>query len=228
MTTGTNFKAVLASCAIALPVAGGIYWGAQQSVYGEPQSRPSTHESSLWNALRIQADWLEGYDSVSALARGADAVVIGTPLDFLPSKVIQGDAPEDVVVYAKLVLRVERVVRGHVGDTVDVEFLVPLLPAAAAAVIAEQARALPTEPVMLFLRLKSDDQGLYRIVNDVSVWEAKDGVVSAPLSEAPVEDEHEDSTKEAEPAVGFGVPTEYAAELSGVTSLDELADIAAQ
>lgn len=164
--------------------------------------------ASFWPALRVAGDEVEGYATLSEMAQKADAVVMGTFKSFSPSRTIQGDAPEDVVVYAKGELEIQRNVVGAApGRTVALEFILP--PGEADALAGRLSAKLPRGPMLVFLRAKRGDgeAGLFRVVNSRGLWAATErSAVDTPLAE--------------EPPTSSGL---YADERAGVQSVDELA-----
>jgi hypothetical protein len=164
--------------------------------------------ASFWPSLRVAGDEVERYATLAEMARKADAVVMGTFKSFSPSRTIRGDAPEDVVVYAKGELEIQQNVVGAApSPTVALEFILP--PGEAHALIGQLNAALPRGPALVFLRAKRGDgeAGLFRVVNSRGLWApTKRSAVDTPLAE--------------ESPMSSGL---YAEERAGVQSVDELA-----
>ena len=181
-----------------------LRWGSEQST---ARTEAAGH-AAFWPSLRVAGDEVESYATLSEMARGADAVVMGTFKSFSPSRTIRGDAPEDVVVYAKGELEIQQNVVGAAPSrTVALEFILP--PGDADSLVGQLNAALPRGPMLVFLRAKRGDgeTGLFRVVNSRGLWAKTDrSPVDTPLAEGP--------------------PTTsglYAEERAGVQSVDELA-----
>jgi hypothetical protein len=168
----------------------------------------TTGHATFWPSLRVSGDEVESYATLSEMARDADAVVMGTFKSFSPSRTIRGDAPEDVVVYAKGELEIQQNVVGAAPSrTVALEFILP--PGDADSLVGQLDSALPRGPMLVFLRAKRGDgeAGLFRVVNSRGLWaNTERSPVDTPLAE--------------EPPATSGL---YAEERAGVQSVDELA-----
>jgi hypothetical protein len=169
----------------------------------------SADHASFWPSLRVTGDEVESYATLSEMARNADAVVMGTFKSFSPSRTVRGDAPEDVVVYAKGELEVQRNVVGAApSQTIALEFILP--PGESDALVGQLNAALPRAPMLVFLRAKrgDDEAGLFRVVNSRGLWTATErSAVDTPLAE------------ESPTASGL-----YAKERAGTQSVGELAE----
>jgi hypothetical protein len=209
---------------LRMPFAGRRRWGAvafmavlalaalvtacgEDSEERTARTKPADHVS-FWPSLRVAGDEVESYATLSAMARNADAVVMGTFKSFSPSRTIRGDAPEDVVVYAKGELEIQRtLVKAAPSSTVALEFILP--PGEPDALVDQLNATLPREPMLVFLRAKrgKGEAGLFRVVNSRGLWAATErSAVDTPLAE--------------ESAMSSGL---YAKERAGVQSVGELA-----
>jgi hypothetical protein len=147
------------------------------------------------------------------MLQASDAVVVAKVSGMEIGRTVQGDAPEDVVTYARVDLRVERVLSGEVPDLVPLEFLLGPTPEHAAAELLRLQRSIPTDPAVFFLHEKQGkgEQGLYRVTSTTGLWAATAREeLDAPLQE------------ESPRMSGL-----YAAELAGVATLQGLADLLA-
>jgi hypothetical protein len=163
-----------------------------------------------YSILRVEGDEVEGYDSLKAMAHGADTVAIGRFRSFGISRTFQGDAAQDTVVYGKATLQVTRhVVGASTAVEVPVEFLLPYAPTEATRRAGEFNAALPRGEVLVFLRAKrGTEAGLYRLVNSQGLWTStRRAALDTPL------------TEEAPAQSG-----QYKNELAGVESINQLAD----
>ncbi|MCA2219245.1 hypothetical protein [Jidongwangia harbinensis] len=139
--------------------------------------------------LRLEASEAEHYDSLAAMKRSADAIVMGRVVSFGVSRTVRGDHPLDVVVYGSAVVDVRRQVSGRdLGGSVAVEFLLPYQPADAAKQAAAFNAELPRGEALMFLRHKGGaEAGRYRLVNSAGLWAGTTrAAVDTPLTdEAP-------------------------------------------
>jgi hypothetical protein len=125
---------------------------------------------SFWSAFRIDGEWAEYQPTLVALAEHADLVAIGRVTDMMEPITTQGDAPEDVVTEARLVVQVDRSASGtvSVGDTVVLTMV-----SKGRLTEAEQARLkdlLPSTSMLVMLRKR--ENGTYRVVNGYALWAA--------------------------------------------------------
>ena len=119
----------------------------------------------------------------------SDLIIVATFESISLSRVIQGDAPQDVVGYAAATVRVDRVLAGAMPDDLVIEFLLPTtaesLTAAGLRAQAESlAIDLPNDRMVLFLheKLGAGEAGLYRLVESRGLWvEGPDRYPVAPL-----------------------------------------------
>ncbi len=200
--------------ALALMVAMGACARSEDLESSREASR--SNDAAFWGPLGITGDEAEGFGSLAELAKSADSIVTGAFSPFEVSRVIQGDAAEDQVVYASTQLTVEETIAGAAapGDVFKMEFLLPVAPDSADNVISEINSSLPPEPVVVFLRAKqgTGEEGLFRVVNSLGLWASTDrSAVDTPLA--------------AEPATEEGP---YAQELQGVDTVDELIQLLKQ
>lgn len=207
MRTSVRSKmGVLALAAIALVVLG----SACGTGGGVSPQAAAVQEDGFWSALRVEGDDVEGFPTLAAMARGADAVVVGRFSSFGVSRTLQGDAAEDVVVYAKATLEIEKtLVGGAPAASVPLEFLLPAGPGEADAAAARLNQELPGGRMVVFLRGKRapGEAGLYRVVNSRGLFAATArGPVDTPLAE------------DVPAADGL-----FTAELAAVRSIDDLA-----
>lgn len=174
-----------------------------------PGDQTASGITDVWAPLRVVGPLeAEHYPTIEAMRDSADAVVAGSFVSF-GTRVFQGDAVEDVLVYLVAMVRVDHVLAGSLPQrTVPVEFLVPSVVAQEAPVLASLAETLPRTELVFFLRHKRGDgeAGLYRVVNSTGLW--------APTGRSDV-----DTPLTAAPPTVAGT---YHDELSHVTSLDEL------
>ena len=174
-----------------------------------PADQGASEPTDVWAPLRVVGPLeAEHYPTIEAMRDSADAVVAGSFVSF-GTRVFQGDAVEDVLVYLVAMVRVDEVLAGSLPDrTVPVEFLVPSAVADDAPVLATLSATLPRTELVFFLRHKRGDgeAGRYRVVNSTGLWAATGrSDLDTPLTEAPPE------------AAGT-----YRDELSHVASLHEL------
>ncbi len=149
------------------------------------------------SALAISGLEVESFSTLGEMRAASDGVATGQVANFRISRVIQGDAPEDQVVYGVAVFRVDDGIRGvETGRSYPVEFLLPVVSAAEATSRTDEfAKALGTGNTLLFLRSKAGrggardpvlakaEAGLYRAVNSNGLWsERPDGGVHLPLT----------------------------------------------
>ena len=175
--------------------------------------------------MRVYGDQVEGFPSLKSMREASDIVVIGSVDDFGEIRRIQGDAPEDLVMYVTLSLEVAEVITGQVASkSVPVEFLFNYQEDAVDRTLDELSEALPKGEMLLFLRAKrgEGEGGLYRLVNDLGLWTSNGKQVDAPLRERIDEDHHEHEDG------GHTDPTEeetpYLDEVEGRASLRDLAE----
>lgn len=172
---------------------------------------PPGGDGRFWETLRVEGDEVEYFPSLADMATSADAVVVGTFGGFSASRTIVGDAPEDSVFYAKAELVVSQVLTGRTqGDTMPVEFLLPIMPGDEDAIVQGMASSLPKGEMVLFLRAKlgTNESGLFRLVNSYGLWtQTARSALDTPLSElTPM-------------ATGL-----YVGELTEIATLDELVE----
>ncbi|MGH2456307.1 MAG: hypothetical protein ACRDHD_08635 [Candidatus Limnocylindria bacterium] len=150
---------------------------------------------------------------MAAMARGADAVVVGHFTGIRDSRVIQGDAPQDRVGYAAADVLVSELLLGQLPtDNVPLEFLLTA-PGDPVDQVSELGRSLPTGESVLFLREKGGaEASLFRVVNSNGLWTA---TTRAPLDTPLAADEPASSKL-------------YAAELAGIQTLAEFIDAVRQ
>ncbi len=176
-------------------------------------SQPSIPRSDteFWAQLRISGLEAERFDTLADLVASADAVVVGEFASFGLSRTLEGDAAEDVVVYAKADLWISETIAGRsFGESVPLEFLLPVGPAEADGAIDALRAALPGGRLVVFLRDKGGEEaGLFRVVNSTGLWaETARAAVDAPLAE--------------EPPSKSGI---YESELAGVASIEDLIEV---
>ncbi len=168
-------------------------------------------DGRFWETLRVEGDEVEYFPSLADMVKSADAVVVGTFEGFSASRTIVGDAPEDSVLYGKATLLVSEVLTGPtLGDTVPVEFLLPIMPGEGDAIVQEMAASLPKSEMVLFLRAKlgTNEGGLFRLVNSYGLWaQTERSALDTPLSELT--------------PMATGV---YAEELMGIATLEEFVE----
>lgn len=164
--------------------------------------------SAFWDTLRVHGDEVEYFPTLARMAESADIVVTGSFGAFKRTRVIQGDAEEDVVVYAATTLDVQKVIRGGGPTDISLEFLLPIDISEVEETLKVLNTSLPVGPLLLFLRNKGGEEAaFYRVVNSYGVWaESPDGGVVAPLSAAPSDG-----------------PQLYLTETAAVATLEELA-----
>lgn len=199
-TAGARWRIVqIAVGATALAIA----------IVGCSASSSSHERDSFWSHLRVHGDEVEGFGSLADMKDSADLVFVGTMASIGPSRVIQGDAAEDVTTYASVEFTIDQVLSGRAADAISVEFLIAAPTADAAADTVDLLRAsLPSDPALLFLRAKQGEgeDGLFRLVSSEGLWMTTDrAVVDTPQAGEPGA-HHYDEAK-------------------GVESLDELIDI---
>jgi hypothetical protein len=171
------------------------------------EAQPMT-EVDAYSILRIEGDEVESFDSLKAMAKGADTVAVGTLKSFGVSRTIQSDAVQDSIVYGKATLQVTKQVAGKpVAAEVPVEFLLPYSPDEASRRAGEFNAAIPKGDVLVFLRAKRGpgEAGLYRLVNSEGLWTSTQrAALDAPLAEE--------------------TPAQYKNDLAGTGSIAQLAE----
>jgi len=147
----------------------------------------SSDRSEFWERLKIGGWEVETFSSMSDMVRASDSVVLARIGGVDVSRTIQGDAPEDVVTYARLDLEVLQVISGTSPDRVPLEFLVGAIPGQVAAEIEALRQAIPKEPAVFFLHAKrgNDEHGLYRLIASTGLFAA----TSRSTLEAPLRDD---------------------------------------
>ena len=170
-------------------------------------------EARFWTMLRIDGgEEAEYFDMLAEMKASADSVVVGTFKSFTHSRIIQGDAEEDVVVYGKAELAIAETIAGKSpGESVALEFLLPVLPDEAENAISDLQGSLPSGDLVVFLREKRGEReaGLFRVVNSTGLWaETNRAELDLPLA--------------AQPPDESGI---YSDELKGVDSLAELVEV---
>lgn len=196
--------ACLASCLLAAGCSGdsvaadtpdGSISGVKPSTTATSPQHDASADEIFWAALRINGDEVEGFSSLEELGSSADIVVTARIRSYGQSLEIQGDAEEDVVVYASAQLDVETVWKGEIPADLAVEFLVVPNSQSVRETIETQSENLPTSDALWFLREKAGSEaGHYRLVNSTGIWVTHDDQgLRAPLAEliAPVEGDGE-------------------------------------
>lgn len=174
-------------------------------------SRSASPDGGFWESFRISALTVHRYSTLAEMLEASDGVVVAQVTGVEISRTVQGDAPEDVVTYARVDLSVQRVLSGDVPGVVPLEFLLGPTPVHAAADVLRLQQSIPRDPAVFFLHEKQGkgEQGLYRVTSTTGLWAATArGQLDAPLQEQP--------------------PNEsglYAAELIGVETVQGLADL---
>ena len=138
----------------------------------------------FWSTLIVEADEVESFNSLTELKSSSDLVVIGELDGLTLGRTIQGDAPEDVVLYADARFSVDETIKGSSTKEVNVEFLVPAASAAQARELLKTTAdsGLPSSPSLLFLRDKGGaEAGFLRIVNSEGLWVQDNDSVTPPL-----------------------------------------------
>jgi hypothetical protein len=172
--------------------------GAIVSLAINASARPRiTKDSDFWRGLQLYgANEVEQYETLKAMRDSADKVVIGKMVAFEPSRTIQGDAPEDVVTYARADFAISERIRGEASSQiVSVEFLVPQSPQEASGTISAMSRGLPKEPALLFIREKRDGSGHRRLVNSRGLLTKVEGKLTAPVAPQGEGDEFDSETE---------------------------------
>jgi len=146
------------------------------------------------------------------MAASADVVVLGRFDAMTLSRTIQGDAPQDLVGYAAVKVNVVDTLAGvpPQGNLV-VEFIIPttattLTQDGISSVVKTLAADLPDDLLVLFLRNKGGaESAYYRLVNSLGAWTDASGALTAPLH--------------------VEAQNPYAEELTGISSVEALADL---
>ena len=130
-------------------------------------------EAEFWAEVAICGEAVEQFATVAEMAESADAVVLGHIVAASPGNTVQGDDPLDF--YAEVDLRIEvgQVLRDTIDDAFDLSLILPaaVTPKALESAIQRLQTRLPRDPVVLFLRERTDlDHPLYRLVNDQGLW----------------------------------------------------------
>lgn len=163
-----------------------------------------------YSILQLEGSEVESYDSLTAMNRAADTVVVGRFTSFGVSRIVQGDDSLDRVVYGAATVEVRRHVSGRsLGSTVKVEFLLPYQEQEARRMAGAFNAALPDGDALFFLRDKGGaEAGRYRLISSAGLWTGTSrGALDAPLlAESP--DEH----------------GQFRSEIGKADSVDELAD----
>lgn len=172
---------------------------------GAPTGRPE------WQQLRVTGNEVEGYSTIQGMSARADAVITATISSVEPGRVFQGDASEDRVYYARLILKVDQRLRGDVdAGPVPMELLLPQVfdDDGFVDAVADLGRSAAGDRILVFLRRKSDSRtAIYRPVSSAGLFASTArAVVDTPLAE--------------EPPAGSGL---YKAELVNVGTLEDLA-----
>lgn len=145
-------------------------------------------DEAFWDTLRIKAFEAEKYETLAEMGEAADVVVIGRLTDFRANRQFQGDASQDVITYAAVDVKIEKVVRGEApGSTITLEFMLPAPPKRVPAVVEAQRERMPKGKTVMFLRHKrgEGESGLYRLVNSYGLWISDRGELRSPLAETP-------------------------------------------
>jgi hypothetical protein len=192
-------------------------------------------EEAFWRGLGLPGgEWVYSFDKIAEMKKTSDVVVTGRFTDFRPSRVFQGDAPEDIVVFAAADVEVTSIVKGTPDvQSIPVEFIIPLQPEDAALAIDEQAARLPEREMVLFLLHKGKHgKGVYELAHPDGLWIEKDGALATPLADHEVFDEHGSPNAESEPPVAVqtvrGAARKFAGELGSTKSIEELKNFVAQ
>lgn len=181
-------------------------------------------DSLFWETLRVNADEVEGYESMAEMAIEADAVVLGTIESIDGIRTVQGDAAEDVVTYVVASVRVDDTLRGsaEASQPILLEFLLNLPVDRTDAAVDDLRRALPDGDLVLFLRAKrgGEESGRYRLVNSLGLWAQTTDGLGSPLAGP-----SEDVDDEEGPTGDIGLVERYADELAGLSTVVDLAEM---
>jgi hypothetical protein len=126
---------------------------------------------AFWSAFRIDGEWVEYQPTLVALAEHADLVATGTITGMGKPLTTQGDAAEDVVTEATLLLTIDRSTNATFGPGTSVTVTMVSAQQLTELEQARLTRLLPSSKVLVLLR-KRNDNGLFRIVNGFGLWSA--------------------------------------------------------
>lgn len=136
----------------------------------------------FWSGLHIHGAEVEDYRSLKEMAEASNIVVLGQLTNFRLSRILETDAPENIVSYAAADVAVSSLVRGKPSGVLTVEFL--LTASEPESAVKDLANSLPQTPALMFLRDKGgEESGLYRLVNSSGLWVEEAGRLLAPLAE---------------------------------------------
>lgn len=161
---------------------------------GTLASQTASSRPDAFDPVRLAAAaYMEGFDSVGAIARSADLVVVGTLVDISRSRSI--DVQGDIVHFASYVIAVDEVLAGSRldrsgGQTISLEFVLP--DGTTDSQLAEVDSQLPAHQSLFFLRSKGrigdgrlglENFEYYYMPTPDSVLTFTGGSVEAPYSD---------------------------------------------
>ena len=125
----------------------------------------------------IHAMWLDDYKSLGDMSARVDAVVVGTVETTRPGRVVTTRTGMDLP-FTLADVRVERVIRGSVGDLVTVEQTGGDLEGRTLHIDGDGGLYARGERVLLFLK-RQEDSGYYYIASPQARYEIVDNRVRA-------------------------------------------------
>lgn len=179
---------LLSLALLTIFVAGYVLGGAASKGPSPIQAGPAQADNAeaFWGRLRPAGFEVDRFATLAEMVAASDAVVVAKVFDVQMSRTVHGDSEGDVVAYASVVLRVERVIAGQVPASVPVEFMVGATADQAPPEIALLKQAIPTGSSVFFLHAKLGDgeKGLFRIINSTGLWATTSRAqLDAPLQE---------------------------------------------
>jgi hypothetical protein len=159
---------------------------------GGRHERVQARSDGFWQTALLEGSEVEWFDSMEEMLASSDAVVVARPVSFSPGRVFGDDKLKTYAYYGVMTLKVEQVLKGTPGDTVDLE-----IATVEPQVLDRLSATMPSDRAIYFLRNKATEARLYgpppgssveaearywRLINSQGIYRDAGGKVAAPVN----------------------------------------------
>lgn len=121
----------------------------------------------FWSAFAVDAEWVEYHPSLAEMAESADLVALASVVG-LQIHEVRGNASDDVFQEGRLTLKLDEVLRGEDAPSTTLALVAAHTLGASDSTTLNSL--LPLDSVLVLLRRRGNEPGVYNLVNGYGLW----------------------------------------------------------